>query len=278
MEEAPKTGRRATLLVSWRPQPADPGAALALGEALARTSCDTPMVATKGGTQISRSGIPVSDTSASAEDPSPVNIQAEQQGAGAPSALEPPRFAEYDASCNKWRCRLCALAGGRNAYAKGISMDATLVPMRMRIHARSAVHKQAESRENQADSARNKESVKKPAISIAADAGNSGGPSSSKMARAASYIVGTGSQQREQKRRRLCGKPFTHDRRICSIGITASLPATAVPPAKEPSNHVTGLCEDWLTAVAAVTAPKVAANGAVADSKPSNRLAGLGGA
>jgi len=142
-------------------------------------------------------------------------------------------------------------------------MDATLVPMRMRIHSRSAIHKQAELRQSQADW---QECVDKPATSIAAESG-SVISLCSQMVRAASNIAGTGIQQPQQKRRRLCGQPFTHDHRICSLGIIASTPATADFRGKEPDNNVTGRCESWLTAVTAVAAPKVAAHVALVGSK-----------
>jgi hypothetical protein len=54
-----------------------------------------------------------------------------------------PWFAEYDSSCDKWRCRLCAEAGGRNPYAKGIAIQRESVALRMRVHAGAAVHKAA---------------------------------------------------------------------------------------------------------------------------------------
>jgi len=61
-------------------------------------------------------------------------------------ALENPWFAQFEASSGKWRCALCAEAGGKNPYARGISMNASLVAMRMRIHAKAAIHQQAGER------------------------------------------------------------------------------------------------------------------------------------
>jgi len=72
--------------------------------------------------------------------------------AGTSDEFRKPWFAEYDASCDKWRCILCAQAGGQNPYAKGIAIKSGLVPVRMRMHARSQVHKQAEERKRKAAS------------------------------------------------------------------------------------------------------------------------------
>lgn len=66
--------------------------------------------------------------------------------------LQNPWFAEYDARCGMWRCTLCAQAGGRNPYAKGMAIKPDLVSVRMRMHAKSAVHKQAEERKRKAAS------------------------------------------------------------------------------------------------------------------------------
>jgi len=66
--------------------------------------------------------------------------------------LQNPWFAEYDARCGMWRCTLCAQAGGRNPYAKGMAIKPGIVSVRMRMHAKSAVHKQAEERKRKAAS------------------------------------------------------------------------------------------------------------------------------
>jgi len=140
VEEVLVPGSRAKLLEPWRPKLIDSGSAVAGG--------GVPVVATID-TENADALTPVQDAP-------PVNMQTETPRArsssqassavaGAPGALQIPSYAEYDASRDVWRCRLCALAGGKNGYAKGICMDATLVPMRMRIHARAAIHKKAEA-------------------------------------------------------------------------------------------------------------------------------------
>lgn len=72
--------------------------------------------------------------------------------AGASDDLQNPWFAEYDASCGRWRCVLCAQAGGRNPYAKGMAIKPGFVSVRMRMHARSAVHMLAEESRRKAAS------------------------------------------------------------------------------------------------------------------------------
>lgn len=64
--------------------------------------------------------------------------------------LQNPWFAEYDARFGMWRCTLCAQAGGRNPYAKGMAIKPGLVSVRMRMHAKSAVHKLAEQMKRKA--------------------------------------------------------------------------------------------------------------------------------
>lgn len=67
----------------------------------------------------------------------PIDIEKTQ-----PSS-EIPWFATYDATCDKWRCSICAEAGGRNPYGKGISIKKDQVALRMRIHSKAAVHRSA---------------------------------------------------------------------------------------------------------------------------------------
>jgi hypothetical protein len=59
------------------------------------------------------------------------------------STSELPWFAEYVAVCDTWRCRICAQAGGRNPYAKGIAIKKDQVALRMRVHSKAAVHRNA---------------------------------------------------------------------------------------------------------------------------------------
>lgn len=77
--------------------------------------------------------------------------------ADASDDLQNPWFAEYDARSGMWRCTLCAQAGGRNPYAKGMAIKPGLVSLRMRMHAKSAVHKQAEERKRKAVSTESSE-------------------------------------------------------------------------------------------------------------------------
>eukprot|EP00930_Biecheleria_cincta_P098555 TRINITY_DN90203_c0_g1_i1.p1 TRINITY_DN90203_c0_g1~~TRINITY_DN90203_c0_g1_i1.p1 ORF type:complete len:692 (-),score=111.51 TRINITY_DN90203_c0_g1_i1:416-2491(-) len=72
--------------------------------------------------------------------------------AGASDDVQNPWFAEYDACCGMWRCTLCAQAGGRNPYAKGMVIKPGLVSARMRMHAKSVVHMQAEEKKRKAAS------------------------------------------------------------------------------------------------------------------------------
>lgn len=88
--------------------------------------------------------------------------ETQQTVADASDDLKAPWFAEYDASCGRWRCVLCAQAGGRNPYAKGMAIKPGLVSFRMSLHARSAVHKQAEERKRKAASTEDSDLPEQP--------------------------------------------------------------------------------------------------------------------
>jgi len=287
VEEVPLPGSRATLLASWTPQLMDSGAAAVVGDSVAHASRESPLVVSKG--------TPSVNASTPAELPGGQATTPVSSGpVGAPSALEPPWFAEYDATCGKWRCRLCALIGGKNGYAKGIAMDATLVPMRMRIHARAAIHKQAEARHQQAAgemsvqncaaSARSTTdtdiSSGKSPDAAAANAAVTGAPesgitdlrSSKKLARAASSAAVADVEQPEAKQRRLCGQPFSHDGRSCELGAVAS--ALAEEHSKGP--HLPRLSAvAWVVAAMPWAAPKVATKKVAEGSEPWQQLTSL---
>jgi len=143
-----------------------------------------------------------------------------------PDYLQIPWYAKYDASCDQWRCTLCARSGGRNPYAKGIHIHPSQVALRMRIHAKSAVHQRAElahggKEEVPGHAECGTDQVRKPA-SLSMD------------------------NQHAAKRRCLSNQPCEHDRSSCQIDAT-TLPTDNMPTNQKISQRQSSakISEPW---------------------------------